>query len=169
MAGRIFGRHRAPRLAYKNLVLTSRSAETLSKQQQQVAAFRRTLVMTPDFFKKVYKKTFILARLPGQKVLPLETATEYWRLLFSSPSVTWNTNTTPWLNWWLQYLEKSWQKSISKDMWDQTGVFMSKSLEDETMAWWSEDGAWPGVLDEFVAYVREKRGGGNAESEMEIG
>lgn len=56
-------------------------------------------------------------------------------------------------------------------MWDQTGVFAMKSLEDESMSWWSEDGAWPGVLDEFVFYVREKRGDatGGAESEMDVG
>ena len=42
-------------------------------------------------------------------------------------------------------------------MWDQTGIFVAKSLADESMGWWSEDGAWPGVLDEFVAFVREKR------------
>jgi DCN1-like protein 1/2 len=26
------------------------------------------------------------------------------------------------------------------------------------LSFWSEDGAWPGVIDEFVAYVKEKRG-----------
>lgn len=45
-------------------------------------------------------------------------------------------------------------------MWDQTGIFVLKSLEDEDMGWWSEDGAWPGVLDEFVGFVRERRRGG---------
>lgn len=47
-------------------------------------------------------------------------------------------------------------------MWDQTHIFITKSLEAESMAWWSEDGAWPGVLDDFVIFVREKRGIGNA-------
>lgn len=42
-------------------------------------------------------------------------------------------------------------------MWDQTGVFIHKSQEDESMAWWSEDGAWPGAIDEFVGFVKEKR------------
>ena len=56
-------------------------------------------------------------------------------------------------------------------MWDQTGVFAMKSLDDESMSWWSEDGAWPGVLDEFVVYVREKRGGSadKVVSEMDVG
>lgn len=133
--------------------------------------------MTPDFFKRVYKQTFLIARLPGQKIVPLETSFEYWRLLFTAPSLSWNTPDTPWLTYWLDYLETRWKKSVSKDMWDQTGVFALKSLEDESMSWWSEDGAWPGVLDEFVVYVREKRGaataaaggGGGAESEMDVG
>lgn len=65
-------------------------------------------------------------------------------------------------------METKWKKSISKDMWDQTGSFMLKSLEDEGMGWWSEDGAWPSILDEFVGFVREKRGVGSG-TEMEIG
>lgn len=126
--------------------------------------------MTPDFFKRVYKQTFLIARIPGQKVVSLDMALEYWRLLFMAPSLSWNTASTPWLTLWLEYLEAQWKKSISKDMWDQTGVFAMKSLEDESMSWWSEDGAWPGVLDEFVFYVRGKRGNaaGGAEGEMDV-
>lgn len=56
-----------------------------------------------------------------------------------------------------------WKKGISKDMWDQTGVFIQKSQEDESMSWWSEDGAWPGVIDEFVGFVKEKRKGGGGD------
>lgn len=37
-------------------------------------------------------------------------------------------------------------------------MFVQKSQGDESMSWWSEDGAWPGVLDDFVGYVKEKRG-----------
>lgn len=101
-------------------------------------------------------------------MLPLDAACDYWRLLLTPPSFSWTTSTTPWLAWWTEYLEAKWKKSVSKDMWDQTGVFVKKSSEDESMSWWSEDGAWPGVIDEFVAYVRAKRGEGKAEEEMDI-
>ena len=53
-------------------------------------------------------------------------------------------------------------------MWDQTGIFATKSKEDESMAWWSEDGAWPGVLDEFVGFVREKRPGRGGDEGMDV-
>lgn len=48
---------------------------------------------------------------------------------------------------------------MNKDMWDQTLVFAERTLEDESMGFWSEDAAWPGVIDEFVEYVKGKRGG----------
>lgn len=53
-------------------------------------------------------------------------------------------------------------KGVSKDVWEQTGKFVLKTLEPggEGMEWWSEDGAWPGVVDGFVEFVREKRGVG---------
>ena len=144
------------------------SADTLPKQQTIITTFRRSLSQTPEFFKRVYKNTFLLARNPGQKSLGLDVAVEYWRLLLQAPSNKWNTDSTPWLDWWITYLQEVWKKGISKDMWDQTGVFIHKSQEDESMAWWSEDGAWPGAIDEFVGFVKEKRkaaaGGGGGDS-----
>ena len=145
----------------------SHNADTLPKQQAVVATLRHTLSTDLLLFKRVYKYTFFLARNPGQKAVLLEAAIEYWRLLLQSPGLQWNTENTPWLNWWIEYLESRWKKSVGKDMWDQTGIFVQKSLDDESMRWWSEDGAWPGVLDEFVAFVKEKRQEGEGKMEVE--
>ncbi|KAF2225793.1 Cullin binding-domain-containing protein [Elsinoe ampelina] len=109
--------------------------------------------------KKVYKHTFTIAKAQGSKSIPLDSAIEFWRLLFSPPSLSWSTPNSPWLDWWIEFLEAKWKKSVNKDMWDQTLSFAFKTLEDESMSWWSEDSAWPGVIDEFVAWVKEKRGG----------
>ena len=59
---------------------------------------------------------------------------------------------------WLSYLKEKWTKSVNKDMWNQTLEFYKKVVADETLAFWSEDGAWPGVIDDFVAYAKVKRG-----------
>jgi len=133
--------------------------DTIPRQQSVIAGFRQKLISTPDFFKKVYKYTFKLALTPGQRSLPLDTAIDYWRLLLSPPSSAWSSPQIPWLDWWITYLEERWRKGVNKDMWEQTAVFMTKSLEDPTMSWWSEDGAWPGVLDDFVMFVKERREG----------
>jgi len=90
----------------------------------------------------------------------LETAIDFWRLLFSQGGFRWKDAETDWLELYVEFLESKWRKSINKDLWDQTGVFAQKTLEDGSMSWWSEDGAWPGVIDDFVAFVRERRGGG---------
>lgn len=148
-------------------------ADTIAKQQAQIPSLRRLLPTNSALFKKTYKAAFLLARTPGQKILPLDTAIEYWRLLLSAPSLAWSTPNTPWLTWWIEFLETKWRKSVNKDTWDQLGIFVGKCQEDESMAWWSEDGAWPGVIDEFVIYVKEKRGIGDGEDEkgeeMDVG
>ncbi|KAL8812916.1 MAG: hypothetical protein Q9223_000451 [Gallowayella weberi] len=141
-------------------------ASNLADQKSTLHSLRSSLPSSPQgLFRTTYKHTFRLALASGQRTLPLETATEYWRLLLSPPSLQWNTSMTPWLDYWMEYLAEKWKKGVSKDMWEQTGVFVQKSLEDESMGWWSEEGAWPGCLDEFVGFVREKRGKGE---EMEM-
>ena len=134
----------------------------MAKQATHVPSLRRGLSANQDVFKKTYKATFQLGRPAGAKVIPLDQAIEYWKILLSPPSLSWSTTSTPWLAWWVEYLEAKWKKSVGKDMWDQTGQFVIKSLEDESMSWWSEEGSWPGVIDEFVAYAREKREQGAA-------
>lgn len=136
---------------------------TVVQRKDQLAAtsFRPT-------FKSIYKHTFIIARAPGQKSVALEAAIEYWRLLLSAPSVSWSTSSTPWLEWWIEFCEERWKKSVNKDMWDQTLTFVDKTLADESMSWWSEDSAWPGVIDEFVEYVQKEKRGGQGGDAMEV-
>ncbi|KAI4185611.1 MAG: hypothetical protein L6R41_004014 [Letrouitia leprolyta] len=134
-------------------------ALNITDQKATLPNLRTSLASpTQGLFRKTYRHTFRMALSPGQRSLPLDTATEYFRLLLSPPSLKWSTPTTPWLDLWLEYLTTKWKKAVSKDVWEQTGVFVQKSLEDESMGWWSEDGAWPSCLDEFVAFVSERKG-----------
>ncbi|MCJ1238822.1 Scaffold-type E3 ligase [Varicellaria rhodocarpa] len=137
-------------------------ADSIPKQQAKVNHFRATISTDQRLFTRVYKHTFILARNPGQKSVQLDAAIEYWRLLLTAPSVNWDTPATPWLAWWIEYLEAHWKKSISKDTWDMTMKFVAESLKDETMGFWNEDGAWPSVIDDFVRFVKEKRASAGA-------
>ncbi|KAL2133038.1 hypothetical protein VTI74DRAFT_3010 [Chaetomium olivicolor] len=49
-----------------------------------------------------------------------------------------------------------WMRSVSRDLWNQMLPFATKSLQDETLGFWSEEQAWPGVIDEFVVWCKEK-------------
>ncbi|EDN09389.1 predicted protein [Histoplasma mississippiense (nom. inval.)] len=128
------------------------SCDTISKQASYASMLRARIPNEPDLFRRVYRYTFIICRLAGQRNLTLDIATEQWRLFFTTTNggINWNTRSTPWLDWWIEFVEESWKRPVNKDLWEQVEVFMRKTKEDETFDWWSEDGAWPGAIDEFV-------------------
>ncbi|KAL9029835.1 MAG: hypothetical protein Q9196_001980, partial [Gyalolechia fulgens] len=92
-------------------------AFTINDQKAALANLRSSLASpSQGLFRKTYRHTFRMALSPGQRSLPLETATEYFRLLLSPPSLKWSTPSTPWLDLWLEYLTTKWKKAISKDV-----------------------------------------------------
>ncbi|KIN04238.1 hypothetical protein OIDMADRAFT_18259 [Oidiodendron maius Zn] len=133
-------------------------ADTIAKQKAYVSDQIKSLQSDMSLFKKVYRYTFICTKEKGQKALALENALVYWSLLFSPPGVTWITASTNWIELWSEFLKAKWSRSVNRDMWNQTFEFFLKTMDDETLDFWSEDGAWPGVIDDFVAYAKEKRG-----------
>ena len=134
------------------------SADTLPKQKSYVTKQVGKLSTDMDLFKRVYRHVFVCAREKGQKAISLENAITYWQILFSPPGKPWVTASTDWLKLWSDFLNAKWTKSVNRDMWNQTFEFAQKTMQDETLSFWSEDSAWPGVIDEFVAYAKEKRG-----------
>jgi len=130
----------------------------MSKQKSHVMGQIKLLSTDMGLFKRVYKHVFVSAKDRGSKSLPLDNAIVYWTLLFSPPGMKWASATTDWLQMWITFLNKNWNKSVNKDMWNQTEQFFEKSIEDETLSFWSEDGAWPGVIDQFVEYAKKERG-----------
>ena len=133
-------------------------ASTIQKQKEYVANQIQRLSSDDALFKRVYRHTFICSKEKGAKALPLENAIIYWEILFSSPGKIWATDSTNWTSIWVEFLNANWTKTVNKDMWNQTFEFHQKSMQDESLSFWSEDGAWPGVIDDFVAYVKAKRG-----------
>jgi DCN1-like protein 1/2 len=114
-------------------------------------------------FKKVYKYTFVAGRERDQKALSLENAMIYWGMLFSDPGMLWETENHDWLDLWKTFLTEKWTRSVNRDMWNMALEFATKSMDDESLSFWSEDGAWPSVIDDFVDWCRQK-GIGKAES-----
>lgn len=113
-----------------------------------------------ELFTRIYKYSFQLAKAANQKAAPLESAIAYWDILFNSSltAVKWSSPNNPWLDWWKEFLTSSWKKSVNKDMWNETLKFAQLTLQDEAMSFWNEESSWPSVIDEFVEWVKEKRG-----------
>jgi len=133
------------------------NCDTLLKQKQHVASHTKRLQTDPALFKRLYRFTFGFAKEGSQKALSLETAIVYWQVLFTPPGLSIQSAGTNWLDEWVAFLQKKWTKSVNKDMWNMTLEFFMKALADDSLSFWSEDGAWPGVIDEFVAHMKEKR------------
>ncbi|KAG5665837.1 hypothetical protein KAF25_009962 [Fusarium avenaceum] len=126
---------------------------------QEHAAHIRKLIksLSSDqaLFKKVYRHAFVAGREPDQKALSIENALIYWEILFAPPGIEWKTSKHDWLKLWKEFLA-TWTRSVNKDMWNMTLEFALKSLSDESLSFWNEDGAWPSVIDDFVGWCREK-------------
>ncbi|KAI9749845.1 MAG: Scaffold-type E3 ligase [Lichina confinis] len=139
---------------------TKLSADTLPKQQVAVANLRTEIAQNDELFKRVYKYTFDLARQPQQKSIDLAAAIEYWRTVFApSGGRGWFSEKTNFLDQWLAYLERDWKKSVNRDMWNMTYEFYTRTLADDSLAWWDEMGAWPSVIDGFAVYLKRQNAG----------
>jgi len=47
-------------------------------------------------------------------------------------------------------------KAVSRDVWDQCLEFSREIRSD--LSNWEDDGAWPGIIDEFVEFVNKDTG-----------
>ncbi|KAL5409423.1 hypothetical protein PMIN03_005982 [Paraphaeosphaeria minitans] len=149
---------------------SSLNADTLDKQKAHLKSLKQRLPTDKAAFDKVYKYTFLLGRPAGAKAVPLDSALAFWELLFTSPlsAMRWSTPNSPWSEWWSEFLNSEWKKSVNKDMWNETLKFAKLTLEDEAMSFWDESSSWPSVIDDFVEWVKqEKRPSQNTVDEME--
>ena len=93
----------------------------------------------------------------------MDSAVEFWKMFYgrskAQGGLNWNSTTTPWLDWWIEFYESKCKRPVNKDLWTQVHSLVEKTREPngEDMSWWSEDGAWPGAVDEFVEFVKKKR------------
>ncbi|KAK4899565.1 Scaffold-type E3 ligase [Elasticomyces elasticus] len=142
--------------------------DTLPKMRNYVLQRRSALQDDKESFKSVYNHTFTLPLAQGAKTLPLEVAIDMWQTLFTAPSYDWQTQSTPWLDWWVEFLQAKKTKAVNRDLWKQTLSFALQAMDDENLSFWNEESSWPSVIDEFVEWVKtEKRPGGGEAMEVE--
>lgn len=131
---------------------------TLAAQKRFLRARIDALPRDPALFKSVYRRAFFGGRETAQqKAISLEViALPFWTELFSPNVHPWKTPRVDWLAAWKRYLEDiGWKRGVNKDMWNQTLEFAEKTMQDDTLSFWNEDQAWPGVIDDFVVWCKE--------------
>lgn len=125
-------------------------------QKNHVRRLINQLSTDPALFKKVYRHSFIAGKEASQKSIPLEHAIVYWQLLFAPPGRPWKSANRDWAKLWEDFLTEKWTRSVNKDMWNMTLEFANKTIDDETLSFYSEEDSWPAVVDEFVAWHRKR-------------
>lgn len=101
----------------------------------RVPDLRSSFTHDEALFKKVYLFTYSFACSPNQKSLPLESAVEYWKLLFAKRFKIHMGN-------WLEFLETEYKRSIAKDTWNCMYDFVQLADGDPTLASYDTDGMY---------------------------
>ncbi|KAK4108923.1 defective in cullin neddylation protein, partial [Canariomyces notabilis] len=126
----------------------------------------KQVVTDPAYFKKLYDLAFRIGKEPQQRALDMESAITFWGVLFEPTMHSWRSPKVNWLEAWSGFLRgkfyvengnsSRWTRTVSRDLWTQTAAFAARTMEDESLGFWSEEQAWPGLIDEFVVWCREK-------------
>jgi len=108
----------------------------------------RASIDDPEEFRSFYQYAFDYARSsePGQKSLALDTAVEMWRLLLTGRFAL--------IEQWITFLNEQHKHAIPRDTWALLLEFSTQVRAD--LSDYDEDGAWPVLLDDFVAWARPK-------------
>lgn len=142
----------------------SNPCDSTDRQEQHVKVLRQKLQTDPAYFKQIYKSSFKYAKPEGQRAVPVDIAFSFWDMFFRGGQGTteWNTSSTKWMDLWSEFYTTKNNRPVNKDLWNQVVELVAKTKEPggETLDWWSEDGAWPTAVDDFVAFVKEKRQAG---------
>lgn len=142
----------------------SNPCDTTERQEQYVKVLRKKFQSDPAYFKQVYKSSFKYAKPEGQRAVPVDMAFTFWDMFFRGGhgGSEWNTPATKWMDLWAEFYTSKNNRPVNKDLWNQVAELVTKTKESggESLEWWNEDGAWPTAVDDYVAFVKEKRQAG---------
>jgi len=125
--------------------MTTLKCDSTEKLRDRVPTIRASLA-DDGTFKEFYMFIFNYGRPPQQKSLSLEMAIELWQMVLA--------NRFKFLSDWVSYLKEKHKLAISRDTWALLLEF-SRVINDE-MTNYDSEGAWPVLIDEFVAYYHDR-------------
>jgi len=125
-------------------------ASSIPAMKAAIDHWRHTWKSDQDLFKQIYLFTYDFTKPEGQKSMPLDMACEYWNLLLSGGIFRH-------LDLWLQFLKENHTRTVPRDTWNL--LYSFATTIDEKFSNYDEAGAWPVLIDDFVAYGRKNKGG----------
>lgn len=127
--------------------LTDLQCDSVAKVQSKIE-YLKSFLNDSNIFKNIYRYAYDFARDKDQRSMDIETAKAMLDLLLGKQ---W-----PLYPEFAQFLRQSKYKVINKDQWCNILEF-SRTINND-LANYDVDGAWPVMLDEFVEWLRHKRG-----------
>jgi len=118
-------------------------------------------------FKEFYRWLFNFAKDGDVKTIEVDTALQLWSVVLKDQ---WTL-----CDKWLKFIQKEGEKAkkkegglkaVSRDIWDQILEFSKDIKADFSNL--EDDGAWPGVVDEFVEWVNESQGKGKKKEKPKV-
>ena len=125
--------------------LAKLGVDTLAKLRARLPRMRAEFE-EPASYREIYKYAYAFSCEKGHKCLQLDTAIAMWELVV--PPQRWRH-----IGDWCAYLRQHHKRAVSKDTWTQLLDFMCNV--DEDFSSFDENGAWPYLIDEFVAWKQE--------------
>ncbi|PIL30541.1 hypothetical protein GSI_07241 [Ganoderma sinense ZZ0214-1] len=105
---------------------------------------------TKKAYAELYAFCFALAKPPTARNIDMDTASAFWSVLVAPKY--------PIMNDILAFInEKGTYKGVNKDLWNMVLEF-SRSIQPD-LSTYEADGAWPTMLDDFVAWKKAKLNG----------
>eukprot|EP01060_Flectonema_neradi_P010844 TRINITY_DN1792_c0_g1_i1.p1 TRINITY_DN1792_c0_g1~~TRINITY_DN1792_c0_g1_i1.p1 ORF type:complete len:280 (+),score=63.24 TRINITY_DN1792_c0_g1_i1:128-967(+) len=99
-------------------------------------------------FRQIYEFAFTFIRDQSVRNLPADDAVMYWQLLFDNK---WSHLPT-----WIQFVETSNKKVISRDEWC---VLLDLAKDDTAIETYDTDSSWPLLIDDFMGYIQKNKSG----------
>ena len=133
--------------------MTALACDSVAKLAAKLPSLRASLSEEATF-RQVYAFSFTFGLEKGAKALTADVALALWSLLLP---VRWKAAAE-----WSAFLAelKPPLKVVSKDTWMQLLEF-SRSIKAD-FSNYDDEGAWPTLVDDFVAYAKAKQGGASA-------
>lgn len=127
--------------------MASLSCDSIDKLRDKLPALRAEL-QDPAKFRQIYQFAYVFSRERGQKIVQLDVALAMWDLLL--PPSRW-----PHIEAWKEFLRTHHKRAVSRDTWNQLLPFIESTSVDFSN--YDDSGAWPYLLDEFVAIMRTQQ------------
>lgn len=131
-------------------------ARTIAQMKQYIVNLDSTIKQTdPAQFEQLYNFTFdFLMENPGQRLLAVDTAIEYWKMLLVDRPEFQPCGQR--LDQWFQFLSSN-KKAITRDSWRMVYLFFLEVVakDPEGLSYYDEMASWPSVIDEYIEWLRE--------------